>query len=229
MTYTVTAIKDNPVGSPPSLRQRQKDMTRDLVLQALASILEEGEMLSFTMQQVADRAGISLRSLYRYFPTRETLVEAMYDWVDLHLQMPDPTIVPSTIDELPAMAEKAANLFNKQPRLVRAGVIALLTMKLQPKGREKRNKALEKLANQVTLALPRAESRRAFAVFRHLFGAQAWLSMRDQAGLDGEEAGKAVAWALQTLIEDLKKRNAEAANHANKSIQGSPRRRRQGQ
>jgi AcrR family transcriptional regulator len=228
MTDPMTAVKDNQDGSSISLRQRQKDLTRELVLQAVASILEEGEMLSFTMQQVAERAGISLRSLYRYFPTREALVEAMYDWVDLHLQMPDSPIVPSTIDELPAMAEKASNLFNKQPRLVRAGVIALLTMKLQPKGREKRNKALEKLANQVTLALPKAEARRAFAVFRHLFGAQAWLSMRDQAGLDGEEAGKAAAWALQTLIEDLKKRNAEAANRSNKVVQSSPKRRRQG-
>jgi len=217
MTKTVPAITGNQDGSSPSLRQRQKDLTRDLVLQALASILEEGEVLSFTMQQVAERAGISLRSLYRYFLTREALVEALYDWVDLQVRMPDAPWVPSTIDELPAMAEKASNMFDKQPALVRAGVIALLAMKLRPRAREERNKAMEELANQVTSALPRAESRRAFAVFRYLFGAQAWLSMRDQAGLDSEEAGKAVAWALQTLIEDLKKRNAEAASRSNKA------------
>ena len=35
--------------------------------------------------------------------------------------------------------------------------------------------------------------------------------MRDEAGLNGKEIGEAIAWAMDTLIEDLRRRNAAGA------------------
>jgi len=36
------------------------------------------------------------------------------------------------------------------------------------------------------------------------------VTMRDEAGLDGKEVGEAVAWAMQVLIEDLRRRQVAA-------------------
>ena len=38
----------------------------------------------------------------------------------------------------------------------------------------------------------------------------AWLSMRDEAGLDGAGVGAAVGWAMQTLQDDLRLRQRAA-------------------
>ena len=35
--------------------------------------------------------------------------------------------------------------------------------------------------------------------------------MGDESGLDGAQAGRAVAWAIRTLIDDLRARNKKAA------------------
>lgn len=38
----------------------------------------------------------------------------------------------------------------------------------------------------------------------------AWVTMRDEAGLEGREVGKALEWAMRTLIDDLRRRNEVA-------------------
>lgn len=52
--------------------------TREAVLDALTDLLREGEVAP-TAQLVADRAGISLRSIYAHFATRDELFLAMAD------------------------------------------------------------------------------------------------------------------------------------------------------
>ena len=48
-----------------ALRERQVGLTRDLIMEALAEVIAEGRLAEFSMQDVADRAGTSLRTLYR--------------------------------------------------------------------------------------------------------------------------------------------------------------------
>jgi len=62
----------------------------------------------------------------------------------------------------------------------------------------------------VTEGLSEAEAREAFGVFAYLDNMLAWVTMRDEAGLDGKEVGEAVAWAMQVLIEDLRRRQVAA-------------------
>ena len=49
-----------------------------------------------------------------------------------------------------------------------------------------------------------------FAVFAYLDNMLAWLTMRDEAGLDGNETGAAVAWAMNVLIDDIRRRQRAA-------------------
>ena len=52
--------------------------------------------------------------------------------------------------------------------------------------------------------------RGSFAVFADLDNMVAWLTMRDEADLDGKETGSAVAWAMNVLIDDLRRRQRVA-------------------
>jgi hypothetical protein len=47
-------------------------------------------------------------------------------------------------------------------------------------------------------------------VIVYLANALAWLSLRDESGLDGHQSGAAITWAIDTLVADLHQRNQRA-------------------
>jgi uncharacterized protein YfaT (DUF1175 family) len=57
---------------------------------------------------------------------------------------------------------------------------------------------------ELTAGLSERQRARALGVVYLLVSAPAWQAMRDQWGLDGEEAGKAAAWAVRVLIDELR-------------------------
>ena len=65
-----------------SLRQKQAEATRELILGSLAQQLAEGGLQDFSVAEAAKRAGVATRTVYRYFPNREAVLEAVSQWVD---------------------------------------------------------------------------------------------------------------------------------------------------
>ncbi|WP_374632770.1 TetR/AcrR family transcriptional regulator [Ferrovibrio sp.] len=55
-------------------RQTRSAATFDLVLEAAARILERGGLAAFNTNAIAEKAGISIGSLYQYFPTKEAIL-----------------------------------------------------------------------------------------------------------------------------------------------------------
>ena len=63
-----------PYESP--LRAEQMEQTRLRILRAVTDVLADPAAEEVTIPLVARRARVSLRTVYRYFPTRETLFDA---------------------------------------------------------------------------------------------------------------------------------------------------------
>ena len=65
----------------PSLRkipgQARSAETVRIIVEAAARILEEGGLGAFTTNAVAERAGVSIGSLYQYFRGKDALVGAL--------------------------------------------------------------------------------------------------------------------------------------------------------
>jgi AcrR family transcriptional regulator len=57
-------------------RQRRSRQTVDAIVEATLQVLDRHAMAGFTTTRVAARAGVSVGTLYQYFPTREALLEA---------------------------------------------------------------------------------------------------------------------------------------------------------
>ena len=76
------------MSSESSLGERQAAAVREVILDALASRLDRDGPGEIAMPQVAADAGISLRTLYRYFPTREAMFDAVGDHVVARLGLP---------------------------------------------------------------------------------------------------------------------------------------------
>lgn len=57
-----------------SLRERKKEETRNKILDVSQELIQLYSFEEMTMQMIADKAGIALRTLYNYFPTKESMI-----------------------------------------------------------------------------------------------------------------------------------------------------------
>jgi DNA-directed RNA polymerase specialized sigma24 family protein len=76
--------------------------------------------------------------------------------------------------------------------------------------RARRLESLGRALNEVTDNLSQEERRQAEALFGYLVNMLAWVTMRDEYGLSGEQIAAAMDWALGALIDDLRRRNEAA-------------------
>lgn len=71
---TLNPPKDAFEATKVGLRQQKKSQTREALIQAASAAFEEHGYATVTMDDVAARAGVSRRTCFRYFPTKEALV-----------------------------------------------------------------------------------------------------------------------------------------------------------
>ena len=67
---------------PPSIRADHADRTRARIVDAVVALVTEQGDATFTMPIVAEASGVSLRTLYRYFPSRQHIIDAIASVAD---------------------------------------------------------------------------------------------------------------------------------------------------
>ena len=63
------------------LRERQASLARTAMFEALVHHLESRDADDIAMEDLAQEAGVSRRTLYRYFPTRSALLAEASEWI----------------------------------------------------------------------------------------------------------------------------------------------------
>jgi AcrR family transcriptional regulator len=188
------------------LRDRQVEQTRRLILQALAEQLADAGLSDFSVPRLAQRAGVSLRTVYRYFPTRDELLDAFDEFIDHTVEFSP----PQTAQEVAGAPEWLFPLFDEHELIMLAQHETPPGRAIRARGRRRRAEGYKSALQEVTHQLTREEARAALAVVGRLLSSATWKEFRSEHGMDGAESGRAVSWALRTLIADLRKRNAAA-------------------
>lgn len=116
----------------------------------------------------------------------------------------------SSADDLAAIQEQVMAEFDTHRALMRAIVVARVGQPSDWTGRAQRLEAWRYLLQEVTDHLSTEDALFGQAVIGYLTGGLAWLTMADESGLDGAQAGRAAAWAIRTLVADLRARNEAA-------------------
>jgi AcrR family transcriptional regulator len=104
------------IGEPANARSRR---TRAALLSAARALLETDGFEALTMTAVAERAGVTRRSVYLHFPSRADLVGALFDHVAQHEQL-DVSLaaVWAAPDARGALEEWARHVARYHPRLI---------------------------------------------------------------------------------------------------------------
>jgi AcrR family transcriptional regulator len=187
-----------------ALRDRQAKLARAGILDALIARLEREDADELSMEVLAADAGVSRRTLYRYFPTRELLYAAAGERIERLFELP--TDVTGGAEGISASFAHASRQLQRRPALARAMVRSRVGTAVRSPLRETRRAAIEEALAETTVDLPVHESRRAAAVIAHLCSSATWIALQDEAHLSPEESRQAITWALDTLIGDLRRR-----------------------
>jgi len=186
------------------LRLDQMEQTRLRILQAVTELIADPATAEITMPLVARRARVSLRTVYRHFSTREALFDAWADWIDESLQIQLHSY-PEEAARLPAFARDLYRSYDEREPLVRAMLSSNAARSVRERSRRQRQRAFKRAMRDLTDSLDDSQRAPALAVIYLLVSAPGWQAMRDQWGLDGEDAGKAAAWAVGVLLEELRR------------------------
>jgi AcrR family transcriptional regulator len=191
-----------------SLRVEQAAVARERILQAVAELLERDGSAELTMPQVAELSGVSLRTVYRYFPTREALLDAAGRWVGAELLKQG---YPTSLDDVADSFERACSEFDERPGLVRAMALSQVGREARSSRRRERLQAIRQLLEQEVGGLPERELRQAEAVLAYLHNMLAYTTLREEQQLSGAEIGDALGWAIRTLVADLRRKQRAKA------------------
>lgn len=181
--------------------------SRDRIMTALAEVAAEKGVAGFSVQEVADRAGVSHRTVYRHYETREALLDGYARWLDLRLRDRGSVTEPETAATIPTAAAEVFERFDDIPDLIDTFVkVSLGTGTRVPRRDERTEEFREVLTGDgLTDHLSADDAELVVALVRTLASSNTWFVFRHERGIGGERAGRAVAWALDTLLSELRR------------------------
>ena len=156
------------------------------------------------MERVAKRAGVSLRTVYYHFPTRESLFDAVSAWMDekhAAVGVTDIHTPDDLLKRLPVIFES----FDEHESFIRAQLITDVGRAVRDRSRTRRREMIEAIVERAAPGAVPAEIHRVTSLVHYLTNSEAWRSMKDESGMTGREAGEAVAWAVGVLLQELGK------------------------
>lgn len=190
-----------------SLREEQKRIGRDRILKAVASEIAERGLLDFSVPAVAERAGVSQRTVYNYFDTKEALVEALPAWFDDWTEAHGGTLVEPDLDKIGAALVVNFGLFSEAGDMT-AALARIKTAEAGPAGdrqssgvlTDPRTNDMRKGLATMRPDLSDADLEAATAIFRSLMRFDMWNRLANDHELGGTDAGRVAAWAFTELL-----------------------------
>jgi AcrR family transcriptional regulator len=204
---TVLTMPDTPV-IPAKVdgRVARAVRTRAAIVEALVAALTEGD-LQPTAERIAERAGVSLRTVYQHFPDRQALHKAVAErqWREVGKVI---EVIPS---DLP-LAERIDRLVAQRARIweVVAPVrrVALLNAPFQPEiaqemthARALAREGVERLFAAELAARSAAERVELLEALNVAAEWPTWETLRAHQGLDIDDARAVVRRMLRALLD----------------------------
>mgnify|MGYP001021334905 CR=1 FL=1 len=197
------------------LRDQQLALTRTTILDALAAEITENGLVDLSIQAVADRAGVTHRTVYNHFPTRQALNDAFAEHVEALLATQALEPVNTSVDDWPQVAIDSQAIFSLRPEHLRAYAMLTIATGAPASVFRNRSKRMAK-ALQGELGLDPATARLVVSAIRMFMSSAGWFLMSAHHGLSSAEIGRVSAWAIRTLIDTA--RSGDVPMPTNKEV-----------
>lgn len=192
-------------GSEPGrdLRRRRAEVSKQAIRDAVADLLLEQHPASLNIPAVASAAGVSVRTVYRYFPTKQDLLD---DVAEVQQRRAD-RIMDGRQDMFDRPGQYLAALWTD----FEEDVEAVRAQHLSPLGRDIRARRLETTRAEMQIRLEKAfpdasaKDRADLAdLITMVMSSAAFLELHTRMGHSGADAAGLAWWAARALQKQFK-------------------------
>lgn len=192
------SISSVPQTGRVSLRDEQARVTRERILDAVRTIFEREPDAAFSFDDLSREAGVSRRTIFRYFKDKDALLDAFLSRTNESLGVP---VWPSCEADLVDLPPSLFEALERNSGTVHALNVSVAGREVRLRDNKARQTAFRNSLKDVSKNLSPKERAYLEAVVHLLFTTSAWQIMKDHWRLEGREAGQASAWAIGLLLE----------------------------
>jgi AcrR family transcriptional regulator len=185
------------------LVDRQTDLTRRLIMDSAVQSLEHTSLGELTVRAVAKAANISERTVFRYFATREELLDALAAAVSEKMALPAP---PATVEELLAAPRALYGRFDAVRELTLAALHSELFHRMRETQARVRWTAVQAIVDAAAPRRSARERKLAAANIRFYLAASAWHYFRFYFGFSLEDSIACAEMAIRQSLDGLAKK-----------------------
>ena len=186
---------------------RHLESTRSAILSAAADLFLAHDGASFSVQEVADRAGVTHRTVYRHFPTRADLLIATARQIGLDIGHDDEAF-PSSIDEWIIAAGHRFLRIEGRLGVLQGVAAAILAADEETDAAQSMPEADDehwRLFRREFTHLDEAEAIRTFAGLRHVLSSVSYFCLRRRFGMPPQEASAALCESASRIVDALRR------------------------
>lgn len=189
----------------PTLRERQAQQVATEIRLAFVHLVNSHGPNGFSLRDVATAAGVSERTLYRYYPGRDDIVQAINDHelsaMEEKLRETRQQVTDLSDPETVAMVFE---VFEENVDVVRAADLLRMSGYDSAGATGRTDDVRRAVARD--LDVDEAAMRQLVGLVRVISSSAGWIRMTSaDVGLDSREAGYAAQWALEVLIDAAQK------------------------
>ena len=182
------------------LRAEQAEQTKARIVQAAVELLAEGDAGDLSMSDVAARAGVSVRTVYRSFATKDVLLDGVIDWINDHLDQRAGSSLGSREDHETGTAGVIAAIFEIES-LYRALFATSAGRASHRRTAPMRQESIERAYSAEMAGLDDDAARRLGAVLHLVASSNGALFMKDYWDLSPQDVGQVMQWAIRVLAD----------------------------
>jgi AcrR family transcriptional regulator len=188
------------MSSTPSLVDRHTDATQSLILDSAVELLARDGVRELTFRAVAKHAGISERTVFRYFATRDAFLDAVTAEVARRIAPPP---VPAVLEGLRTYPRALYSNFESRGALTRAGLHSEIYDRMREVAAGQRWRDIRALVDDAAPHRTARERKLAAANLRYYLAAATWHYFRSYFGFSLEETIEAAERAVGLVIDDV--------------------------
>lgn len=176
----------------------QKAASQEAILDAIEQCLASFGLDGLTFAQVAQVAGVSERTVYRHFPTKDALLNAVWLRIQETLGLEQSRAGWS---EYLATRPAAFREMDRRENMLRAVMRSAQAHEVRMRLNAQRQEGVRKVVRERVGELGEPAFTELCALVHLLGSVPAWAALKDYWGIDAEQAGHVVARAISTLAD----------------------------
>ena len=189
-----------------SLSERLADHTQGLILASAIDLLEKAPVHELTVRAVAGQAHISERTIFRYFATRDALLNAIADEVSRHMALPPD---PASMAELLDYPDTLYRRFEATAALTKAALHTELFSRMRNSQAQRRWESVRKVIDAHAPQRSEHDRKLAAANIRYFLSATTWHYYRFYFGFGLNESIECARIAVMQAADGLRRRRKD--------------------